>query len=736
MKFFKKCLIVVVSLFVILATQPTNVFAESYTVDTLQKDDFIAQGDIISFTSNFRIIDSTGPDETDNYTANKDYFVSEIYYDGYNNEWSVFLSQPVKVTIKHDDGGGTPTEVSGSPYLVPQDSKFSIDKSTNTLTLFGGISYQPENPNSYFVGWSWQSTSMEYTGTQIYKASHSNETLMNLCGDDYEITITSTLYQTQNPNSISVIVPSDIETDSDVTLFVHLLDDKGNDINDNTKQINVEQLNSDGSTKATLDPLVFNDGYSLTIHTPNEPGQIKYKFSYSTITFITTIHVEGENNDPIVKNNAWPWLVQTDSDGYYLQTGLVDEAAEATATWEWQISTDNGETDEYKAIEDSGPAQDYIDGVNSKILYDGWHLHGVWIRCEITYGTETVDTKGVQILDTSRIDIASDEDPFAYYFISNGKGAYAIGHTGAETASTTDDVYTGQFDILGLYNGRWVRTSYNESWGLYMKKPGGEITGTGHSDALNWPPYVVDSVNTENIVGLDNIKDIYPRFSSYESSNVIFDIRFNEACDAAIYTDVQIGDYDLSDYADEAAVKANINNNSLAGIQMFAHGDFATADETTCTFLIKPITKSVHFNAQNENYSLDNVSTFSIDAYMNGDSGPNTYVGLGGGEYNNDVFMGQKLFFNYNKGPWYDWGDDPFVYKNIGGQNIVIGLYDQDSVLSMSWANKTEISFRFGVGTAGSFGDEISFTEAGEEEHHHHSGGTWIEVPNTSASVR
>lgn len=751
MKIIKKCLIVIVSLFVILATQPTNVFAEDHSVANLQVNDFIAEEDTITHTTNFIVVDSDGIQSPSNtYTANENYFVSEKE----NIEGMIYigLSKAVEVTIQHNDGSG-PTDV--TKRFVPSESKFSIDKNTNTLTLFGGYSYQPSNPNSKFVGWTWKSTAYDSVD-QIYKSSHSDNPIVDLCVYDYKITITSSLYDTQTPSNISVMAPQEVETETDVTYYVHLIDDRGNDINDPSIEIGVEQVASDGTTIQTLSNLVYNDGYSLTITTPSNPGQLFYKFSYSSIQKTVGIFVEGSDSDPIIENNAWPWLAACGTGSFYLQTGLVDKTVESDANtkWHWQESSDNGNQDEYEYINDNG---NFIKGATTNQLYDAMDGHGTWIRCEIKYGNpeQTVYTKGVQILGAYDVEVSTENDTLSSIYISNGKGAYSIGRTVSGTGLKPSDPYTGKFDILGLYNGKWIHTSFDPSWSIYMKKTEGTITGTGHNGydpTGSVSAWVVDSVDPTNIYGLDNIKDIYPRFSSYESSNVIFDVRFNNECDAAIYTDVELGSYDdFGDYADYAAIKANMNGESLSNIQMFANKDFTSADETTCTFLITPVLKSVHFNAENKNYELNNVSTFSIDSLYNGTSNtadrykywddPADYYDYytSDYDYNESVYRFQNLIYKYNTGFWEDdeyYDGYPFKKEKIGGQDIVIGMYNEDSVLSMSWDNTKEISFRFGVGAAGSFGDEVTFEEAGEtkEEHKKGGGSSWVEVPNTSAS--
>lgn len=333
-----------------------------------------------------------------------------------------------------------------------------------------------------------------------------------------------------------------------------------------------------------------------------------------------------------------------------------------------------------------------------------------WFVCKVTgeiNGEEVSEvSKAVQVLDLSHDDIDYCSDVMTGLYISNGKGAYTLGNDCTFDGESVVPVGAVPFwfNVLGNWededdNAYWVSIGYDGSWTMYMK-------------------------DADDNQLLDNVKSLKCSFTGYDTSFVVLDYEFENPCDAAIYTDVAIGSYDtFEDLSDNAAIKAILDgNDKLKSIQMLASEHFEDAGEDTCSFIFSPLTSTL-VNSELQEIKIDTVSKFNVDAYNNYgypeyyecEDKPNNF------EYSFEDML--NMIFNYNtslrRTTIYDYDVDDYVQYNPsfvrktvkGVENVSVGLYGEDSVLSAAWENAKEVRFMFGVGSAGSFGDMINFTD-------------------------
>lgn len=345
--------------------------------------------------------------------------------------------------------------------------------------------------------------------------------------------------------------------------------------------------------------------------------------------------------------------------------------------YQWQASFDNAI---YKDIF-------YADKEKLKVVVKDQEHYLKWYRCVINYeldGKEyTCITEPVELLDSRNLKKGNDEQYGALYnmnssrnidgildglYVSNDESAYILGK---------DIQY---FNVLGKYNNGlknyWISCSCDAAWAIYLKN------------------------NNDEFVSADNIKSVICYFD--EKNNVVFNVKLKEKADVAVYTDTCIGRFPEIYYADGAAMKANLDNNKLQSIHMVANNNFADANLNDMVgFSVEPITK---------------IDTFNIDAYLNGPyykvkSNGNTCYEYIINDVNNEDDLTYEDIFEELKGRLFDYcyginydtytgGNDPFVYRTINGKDVVVAIRSKDSVLSFSYKNVDEVSFKMNIGNA------------------------------------
>ena len=635
-----------------------------------------------------------------------------VPYDGivsinryYSNEVDDYVTECildflVDVEIKEDEGSAEHGQLTPVSLLLDHSGSRSwlIDEESDYSLVLNGKKYKPTSVESGY-DFYWQ---VKINNVETNETSGLIDNVEN--SEDFRSTIEfiATYYQ-QELDSIEVGVTgttSNIKVGNNVEMNIVLLDQNGHNFVDNTQTIYVDELDSTGSTATSKLATITSsgDGYSWT-YVPNAVGDhyLCFYIDDPANGVVKRINVK-ENVASILGNDAWPYEIETstdsdpDSDYYYAKLAIDVNSGIEDVTYEW-YATESGDENELKnfsAVSDG-------DDATVSISYED---HGKWFLCKVsgTKGGNPVSemSNAVLVMDYNEIEDTLEDDACPGLYISNGTGAYTVGSN--ELMDVGFDGIAPIFDVIGLYNNTWVSTSYSEEWDIFTKQVGGK----------------------EQIE--DNIESIKCSFIDYDDSNIVFDITFKQGCDVSINADVQLGSYDLfGDYADGAAIKANISNDKATSIQIFANKDFATSTLGTCAFVITPLT-STHTN----NSTFNTFSKFNIDSYNNyyyDDENPEnecwygdiiSYDGL------TDAFDSLKKFiFDYNTKCYItdeemkEWFDVPptFVRRSLGGKNdVCVGIYGVDSNLSLAWENVKQIKFEFGVGKVKGF-DNVTFTD-------------------------
>lgn len=425
------------------------------------------------------------------------------------------------------------------------------------------------------------------------------------------------------------------------------------------------------------------NGYFYELTPRSTEGEYIINFSIKDSTINTKYVVESYdvNSNEVLLNDGWPWGSDFGIDGskysVKLNTDIRSKEGITNIEYQWQTSNDNAYyTDITNATENSHivEVEDYLT------------FNNCWFRCIVTYTKDGKNYKcvsrAVKVLDSRELNQNIDIQYGSLFneyagrningtleglYISNDLGAYSIGSNGKNQ----------YFNVLGKYNNGqrnyWTSASYDSAWALYFK-------------------------NGDAFISEDNIKNIICNFED-GTSNVNFDITLNNKADIALYTDLCIGRFPEIYFADGAAYKANLDkNNKLESIHLVANGDFGSANLEDCIgFAFKPQTP---------------VDAYNIDALINGPyeddrKGRFQYIS---NDYENEESLTYEQIYNALKTRLYDYnhgivsstfaGNDPFVYRTINGEKIVVAMYSRDSVMSCAWNNVDNIKFSMNIGNA------------------------------------
>ena len=726
MKLLKKFLTILLSLFLILTITPANdVLAEGpYNIRTLQVGDLLIKGnklqsgsmadaEFILSTTDGKYNYKNVTEDSCRFTLDRNYLVESVVATGEIDD-HIVLAPAVKLTVNKDG-----VAEAGYPKYYDARLPFSIDEETNVITI-GEDTYTADTTGlgtGETLNWTWKSDNASHSTYELYTSSAADAPMFFLCGEDLELDINYVKYTPETSKGLAFAgnITSDVvKTDEDKTYQLNILDDKGHVFEDTTQTINVSQVDEGGTEISALDPITYNNGYNFELPDHSTEGDLYYKFSINgtvpLVSITICIHVVPAVKvyDEVIENDGWPWATTSKSGDMKLMTALRD-TSHTPVTYQWQISSDNMNyenlVDNIPSIGGSTTATLTLNGMNPAV-------YNTWYRCKIDYdGTETVYTKGVKVLKTSSMNIVCNDSEMSAYYISNGKGAYAI-----EPAA-------GKLNVLGLWHGYWVGSSYDQSWSLYMKES--------------------NSVTPKDLTNIDVIRT---RFDDYYSNEVIFDVKFTNECDAALYTYNAIGNVPNPFYGHAffggnglyGATKANISNGKFVNIQSFTTDTFAEGNEDTCAFVLIPLNEDSHAG------SLKDPATFTIDNpenvdYINDQYYYKDYDGASGYSYGGCVSDQVNLIFKYNNGPrtqdFIDWYDDPFIYRTVNGNKAAAAIYDTDHVTAMSWTGVYAVSFKLGIGRAGDL-EGINYEDLTNGGGGGGGGHHYIEVPNTSASTR
>jgi len=310
---------------------------------------------------------------------------------------------------------------------------------------------------------------------------------------------------------------------------------------------------------------------------------------------------------------------------------LVVDATNAT-TYQWQESS-----------EENGEYAD-IDGA-TETAYTLTPVQGRWYRCKVN-DEYTCAVKAIK---------ASEQDGFlkaesGQWYLTNDTIAYSVWST-------------GKFDIVGKYSkdgtAYWMNTSYKPYWLI------------GSAEAANPVP-------TGNY-GNENLAELRFSFSEADDRNI-----FGEAVlatgyhSAALGTDTMLGTHTITDYADNASLKAILENDTLAQVQMVGAKSLAEANEDDPAFVFTPITAADFF-----------------------------WIGAYGQAYNGEAYTYNLKLNEY---------PDNYISSFAGQQEVVTEIQRKDSAMAISWTNLPDnavVSFQFSVGSVADTNAEIEVSDSG-----------------------
>ena len=426
------------------------------------------------------------------------------------------------------------------------------------------------------------------------------------------------------------------------------------------------------------------DGYFYNLDSSSSEKEYQINFYIKNNTSINTDYVVESynvNSNETLLNDGWPWgsnfSISCPKYSVQLNTDISSKEGISNLTYQWQTSGDNANYEDIATATENS----HIVEIEDYSTFDN-----CWFRCVVTYTKDGQNykcvSKAIKIMDSRELNqnigvqYGSLFNEYAGrningtlegLYISNDLGAYSIGSNGKNQ----------YFNVLGKYNNGqrnyWTSASYDAAWALYFK-------------------------DGDTFVSEDNIRSIVCNFED-GTSNVNFDITLKNKADVALYTDLCIGRFPEIYFADGAAYKANLDeNNKLESIHLVANGDFGSANlEDNIGFAFKPQTPADAYN---------------IDALINGPyeddkMGRFQYIS---NDYNNEESLTYEQIYNALKSRLYDYnhgivsrtfsGNDPFVYRTINGEKVVVAMYGKDSVMSCAWNNTDNIKFSMNIGNA------------------------------------
>lgn len=235
-----------------------------------------------------------------------------------------------------------------------------------------------------------------------------------------------------------------------------------------------------------------------------------------------------------IGNNKYPYLVSV-SDG---QIKLAVDCTNASS-YSWYVASEkNGN---YEAIS----------GANGQ-TYTFAGRDGYWYKCKV----DSTFTEPVQTVST-RGEVPFRRGSSTGWYIGNGSMAYTL--VGSEGAIQS-------FDVVGLYQGSYIQTSYGANWGFYT-------SSETNPQGVNY--------YSATMASLSNVKVSFQKTNAFQ---VDFRVGMPSGQKSfAIETDVQINTND------RAPVKAIIKNNKIEQIGMVS-GSYANPRDDDAAFAITPQT--------------------------------------------------------------------------------------------------------------------------------------------------
>lgn len=318
-----------------------------------------------------------------------------------------------------------------------------------------------------------------------------------------------------------------------------------------------------------------------------------------------------------ILNNGYPYLKTTSKSTTVDMTVAVQGASSFT----WQ-----------KCAIKEGSYENIGNGGNKDVTFAP--VDGYWYRCVV----DGKPSKSVRIIKAGGSVYTSLGRTLK---ISVSGGWYVTNETAAYIVNSS------VLDVIGLYefNGQlyWVNTAFSKGW-----------------EAGN---------NPSTVSGGGFKTDEELRFAFLEDNPHAVLITFKAGSSASRFSlgaDVMLGDSTITNYADNASLKAVFDGNNLQQIQMVGARSVDEAEPTNPALVLKVNNK------------------------------PSSYwIG----------YWSSRVHFSYNRS-----SDSYLIKEDPNDPTIVSEIQGTDSGMTLSWDNipaNQEISFTFGVGSAEDTGAEI-----------------------------